>query len=95
MGVDEEGTHERLKAHFAQLVEPKIKEHRGRTALAFGAGHQDRELHSLHARRFLHGSDLELGIRLVWVHEQGDHAGMGHQLRQQLEPLGLRRGTCW
>ena len=31
MGVDEEGTHERLKAHFAQLVDPKIREHRGRT----------------------------------------------------------------
>jgi adenylate cyclase len=31
MGVDEEGTHERLKAHLGQLVDPKIKEHRGRT----------------------------------------------------------------
>jgi adenylate cyclase len=29
MGADEEGTHERLKAHLAQLVDPKIKEHRG------------------------------------------------------------------
>ena len=28
MGADEEGTHERLKAHLAQLVDPKIKEHR-------------------------------------------------------------------
>jgi class 3 adenylate cyclase len=31
MGADAEGTHERLKAHFGQLVEPTIKEHRGRT----------------------------------------------------------------
>src|ERR1700687_5735293 len=31
MGADEEGTHERLKAHLAQLVDPKIKEHRSRT----------------------------------------------------------------
>jgi class 3 adenylate cyclase len=31
MGADEEGTHERLKAHFGQLVDPKIKEHRGRS----------------------------------------------------------------
>jgi len=31
MGLDEEGTHERLKAHLGQLVDPKIKEHRGRT----------------------------------------------------------------
>jgi hypothetical protein len=30
MGADEEGTHERLKAHFRQLIDPKIKEHQGR-----------------------------------------------------------------
>ena len=30
MGADEEGTHERFKAHCQQLVDPKIKEHRGR-----------------------------------------------------------------
>jgi class 3 adenylate cyclase len=29
MGADEEGTHERLKAHLRELVDPKIKEHRG------------------------------------------------------------------
>ena len=28
MGVDEEGTHERLKAHLRELVDPKIEEHR-------------------------------------------------------------------
>ena len=30
MGADEEGTHERLKKHLGELVNPKIKEHRGR-----------------------------------------------------------------
>lgn len=30
MGADEEGTHQRLRAHFAELVEPKIREHKGR-----------------------------------------------------------------
>src|SRR6201982_335068 len=30
MGIDEEGTHERLKAHLGELVNPKIGEHRGR-----------------------------------------------------------------
>ena len=30
MGADEEGTHERLKAHLRELVDPKIKEHHGR-----------------------------------------------------------------
>jgi len=38
MGADEEGTHERLKAHFRQLVEPKIKEQRGRIVKNTGDG---------------------------------------------------------
>ena len=38
MGLDEEGTHERLKAHLGQLVDPKIKEHRGRTVKNTGDG---------------------------------------------------------
>jgi adenylate cyclase len=38
MGVDEEDTHERLKAHFAQLLDPKIREHRGRTVKNTGDG---------------------------------------------------------
>jgi adenylate cyclase len=38
MGADEEGTHERLRAHIGQLVDPKIKEHRGRTVKNTGDG---------------------------------------------------------
>ena len=38
MGQDEEGTHERLKAHLAQLVDPKIEEHRGRIVKNTGDG---------------------------------------------------------
>jgi adenylate cyclase len=38
MGVDEEGTHERLKAHLVELVDRKIKEHRGRTVKNTGDG---------------------------------------------------------
>src|SRR6201981_3722208 len=38
MGADEEGTHERLKAHLRELVEPKIKEHRGHTVKNTGDG---------------------------------------------------------
>ena len=38
MGADEEGTHERLKAHLRELVEPKIGEHRGRTVKSTGDG---------------------------------------------------------
>src|SRR6516225_9863944 len=38
MGADEEGTHQRLKAHLGQLVDPKIREHRGRTVKNTGDG---------------------------------------------------------
>jgi len=38
MGVDEEGTHERLQAHLGELVEPKISRHRGRTVKNTGDG---------------------------------------------------------
>jgi hypothetical protein len=38
MGADEEGTHARLKVHLAQLIEPKIKEHRGHTVKNTGDG---------------------------------------------------------
>ena len=38
MGVDEEGTHERLRWHLRDLVDPKIREHRGRTVKNTGDG---------------------------------------------------------
>jgi class 3 adenylate cyclase len=38
MGADEEGTHERLKAHLWELVNPKIEEHRGRVVKNTGDG---------------------------------------------------------
>jgi DNA-binding transcriptional LysR family regulator/class 3 adenylate cyclase len=38
MGLDEERTHERLKAHFGQLVDPKIREHRGHIVKHTGDG---------------------------------------------------------
>jgi adenylate cyclase len=38
MGADEEGTHDRLKAHLRELVNPKIKEHSGRIVKNTGDG---------------------------------------------------------
>ena len=38
MGADEEGTHERLKAHRRELVEPKIGAHSGRIVKTTGDG---------------------------------------------------------
>jgi adenylate cyclase len=38
MGADEEGTHERFKAHLVELLDPKICEHRGRIVKTTGDG---------------------------------------------------------
>ena len=38
MGADEEGTHERLKAHRRELIDPKIGEHSGRIVNTTGDG---------------------------------------------------------
>ena len=38
MGADEEGTHKRLRAHLGELVDPKIKGHRGRIVKNTGDG---------------------------------------------------------
>src|SRR6185436_19179214 len=38
MGADEEGTHERLKAHLGELVNPKIAGHRCRIVKNTGDG---------------------------------------------------------
>jgi adenylate cyclase len=38
MGADEEGTLERLKAHRRELIDPKVREHRGRIVKTTGDG---------------------------------------------------------
>ena len=38
MGEDAEGTHERLKTHLRELVEPKVMEHHGHTVKTTGDG---------------------------------------------------------
>ena len=38
MGADEEGTHERVQAHLAELIDPKIREHHGRVVKTTGDG---------------------------------------------------------
>ncbi len=38
MGADDEGTFAQLNAHHSELVEPKVKEHRGRIARTTGDG---------------------------------------------------------
>src|SRR5262252_11227616 len=38
MGADEEGTHQRLQAHFRQLIDPKVRDHHGRIVKNTGDG---------------------------------------------------------
>src|ERR1700739_247561 len=38
MGADEEGTHERFRAHLVELIDPKIREHHGRIVKTTGDG---------------------------------------------------------
>jgi adenylate cyclase len=38
MGVEEEATHERVKAHFRELIDPKIEEHHGHIVKNTGDG---------------------------------------------------------
>src|SRR6516165_5651972 len=38
MGADEEGTHERFRAHLVELLDPKIREHHGRIVKTTGDG---------------------------------------------------------
>jgi TolB-like protein/class 3 adenylate cyclase len=38
MGADEEGTHERVKAHLREVLDPKIREHHGRIVKTTGDG---------------------------------------------------------
>ena len=42
MGADEEGTHERLKAHRCELIDPKIGEHSGRVVKTTGSWRNSR-----------------------------------------------------
>ena len=38
MGADEEGTHERFKAHVREVIDPKTREHHGRIVKTTGDG---------------------------------------------------------
>ena len=48
------------------------------------------ELQPLGARRFLHVSDNRFPKRKVWIDEQGYHLGVGQQVGEQFEPLGMQ-----
>ena len=94
MGADEEGTHEHLKAHLRELVEPKIKEHRGRivknTGDARAAPVALRLVESLRsAQRSSPRSALRSRVRMTLCRR-----GMDSNHRYQEDKRPLRDGLC-
>src|SRR5712664_1998995 len=83
MGVDEEGTHERLKAHRRELVDPKIKEHRGRIVQTNG--------HVPHDQRIVFRIGVNLGDVII---DGGDIYGDGVNIAARLEALAEPSGIC-
>ncbi len=72
---------ERTGSQFAQGRE-------GRFDLIVAARLDDMELHSLRTRRFLSVPDVDVGYRIVRVHQKGDRLSRGNQVAKQLDALG-------
>jgi TolB-like protein len=110
MGADEEGTHERLKAHLQELVEPKISQHRGRTVKNTGDGFLAEFASVVDGVRCaveIQGGMVErnegekriefrIGINLgdVIVEGDGDIYGDGVNVAARLEALAEPGGIC-
>jgi DNA-binding winged helix-turn-helix (wHTH) protein len=102
MGADEEGTHERLKAHQRELVEPKIREHHGRIVhttcdgmlVEFPAVQRrmiGRELELSDEQRIKFRIGVNLGDVIA---EGGDIFGDGVNVAARLEALAEPGGIC-
>jgi adenylate cyclase len=89
MGADEEGTHERVKAHLEELINPKIAEHRGRIVKNTGDGFLAEFASVVDAVRCAAGIRSNLG--------QPDTAANPHKARAPAVPslplLQHRKGT--
>ena len=77
MGADEEGTHERLKAHLAELVEPKIAEHRGRIVKNTGDGLLAEFPSVLELETAEIGPAQPVGLLEYGIEHRGEIAGRG------------------
>src|SRR5271156_2067375 len=88
MGADEEGTHERLKAHLRELADPKIKDHRGRTVKNTGDGMLVEFPSVVDAVRS--GVEVQRGM----IVEEHDILGGGGTVAARLEALAEPDGIC-
>src|ERR1700737_3167823 len=70
MGADEEGTLARLKAHRRELVDPRIKEHRGRIVKTTGDGMLV-EFPSVVDGDDIYGDGVNIAARLEGLAEPG------------------------
>src|ERR1700720_4615172 len=77
MSVDEEKTHERLRAHLRDLVDPKIKEHRGRIVKNTGDG------------MLAEFSSVVEAVRCAAEVQRGMLSAMRKRLRTSGSPSGL------
>src|SRR5580704_17289903 len=92
MGVDEEGTHERLKAHLREVVDPKIREHRGRIVKTTGDGVlADRDLDVAEERRLRFRIGVNVGDVIA---DADDIYGDGVNIAARLEALAAPGSIC-
>ena len=67
------------------------KDREGRVDATFAAGLHDMNFFPDGARRCLQVFQLDLSIRIIWVHKHSDHRDIGNRLAQHLQALGLQR----
>src|SRR6266480_3470061 len=98
MGADEEGTHERLQVHLRELVDPKIREHRGRTVKNTGDGVLaefpsvvDAVRRAVEVQREMIDREPEVREEIV---EKHDIFGDGVNVAARLEGLAAPGGIC-
>src|SRR5262245_45702763 len=64
-----------------------------RVKLTFSTGTEGNNLSSERGCCRLCGSEFNITVRIVWIHEKSDDTGLRHEVMQQLQSLGNRCRT--